>query len=336
MEDEAQGQLHEYQVHTKKPSIYESDNLLSGQAYAGRLTKVGMSQALNLGIALRERYGELIVDGLPIYTRSTSTERTIETAQGVLTGMFLEDPPDNVIIRVKQKHDIEYGVANFSGWCRKLNLIYKAGFENDLDDECSKILENYLSRLEIDLPEGNNGYKLQVLFDQLSCRDAAGKPLPNGIEHFESPLSELNVCASKRMFRIFTGHGYAEKQHALQLLGGRMLTRILSIMEREDDEHSLYLFSGHDWSLIMLLSCLDPHHSGTFWPDYCSELSVEKWMVSNQAAIRVLFNGNPLCLSHLTPVSPQHDHLYTYESFKTHLEGLALLDEEIHFKCDNN
>jgi hypothetical protein len=67
---------------------------LRGGCHLGQLSDLGMAQALELGVKLRERYVPALLppDALPaaphVAVRSSNLQRTVATATGVLTGLF--------------------------------------------------------------------------------------------------------------------------------------------------------------------------------------------------------------------------------------------------------
>ena len=67
---------------------------LRGGCHLGQLSDLGMAQAVELGVKLRERYVPALLppDAMPaaplLAVRSSNLQRTVATAAGVLTGLF--------------------------------------------------------------------------------------------------------------------------------------------------------------------------------------------------------------------------------------------------------
>ena len=78
----------------------------NGAVLNGQLTQVGFDQAIALGEYLKQKY-EIKVDD--IYCRSTAVARTVETMQGIITGI---DPTAVIDIDINNEHD---GTMTMSG-----------------------------------------------------------------------------------------------------------------------------------------------------------------------------------------------------------------------------
>eukprot|EP00943_MAST-04B_sp_MAST-4B-sp1_P009639 g9639.t1 len=265
----------------------KDDKVLLGGGYPGALTKNGMQMSIDLGTELRKRYvdpeakeSKDVRDGylLPkkwkyakklVNVQSTQTERTIETAQGLISGLF-----PNFVKGEENEFDImfsgpsEYMVLNPKS-CKVLQYYFSEGkllsTQNRTTDDkkAIEIVENH--------PDGwvrdDEQWKLISYRDQLLCRAAENKHIPKHIVEISDMLDD---GAQRQMEHIFEGGAdFTEKTEerrtdALKLGIGRMLTQILDRMDRPDRIYHLY--SGHDWTVSPLFMCVAGKGATHPWP----------------------------------------------------------------------
>ena len=255
----------------------KDDKRLLGGGYPGALTKRGMQMSIDLGTELRKRYvdpdakeSKHVRDGflLPctwefanrlVNVQSTRTERTIETAQGLISGLY-----PNYLKGQEHKFDImfsgpsEYMVLNPKS-CKKLQMYFSIGKflstqnHTEMDKQAIQIVENH--------PDGwfrdDDQWKLISYRDQLLCRAAENKDIP---KHIFDIIDILDDGAQRQMEHIFAGGAAFTKNQkkrrddALKLGIGRMLTEIVERMDRPDKK--MHLYSGHDWTVSPLFMCV--------------------------------------------------------------------------------
>lgn len=330
---------------------HRAHGTLEGGAWPARLTFVGMKQAIDLGTRLRKEYleGQGFLGGSwttakdHVYVRSTSTERTIETAQGVLTGLFpgqiKKDSPATIYLR--DTDEPEWGAPNFGNWCPRLKALWKEGISTmnkEYTDEQKNLLEELKSKVSIDIPSEMGGFMLSVYRDEFWARDAHGKALPQGSDQVNNLLDRLQKSDADRIRAMFSGGSDSTRDEATRLHAGRMLVRIVKNLDKDpDDAHRLILYSGHDWTIMMLLMGLDPDGTDERtrnWPNFCSDLTFERWQdgKTKQEYVRIIFEGEALRLHHLEP-HPEFPDLYTKESMHKALAPFLLAEHEIEEAC---
>ena len=285
-------------------NLYAKDEkTLLGGGYPGALTKNGMQMAIDLGTELRKRYVDVeakenkdVRDGylLPctwsyarklVNVQSTKTERTIETAQGLISGLF-----PNYLKGEENKFDImfsgpsEYMVLNPKS-CKKLQLHFAEGkllsTQNRTDDDkkAIEIVENHSDGWVRD----DEQWKLVSYRDQLLCRAAEHKAIPKHIVEISDMLDD---GAQRQMEHIFEGgadfveNSEARRTEALKLGIGRMLTQIVDRMDRPDKMYHLY--SGHDWTVSPLFMCVAGKGATHAWPPFCSNITFEVWSAKEE------------------------------------------------------
>ena len=278
-----------------------SGGRLAGGAAGGRLTPLGLSQAVDLGNELRARYVDTSASTcaavrlqylLPgewerarrlVATRSTNVERTVYTAAGVLYGLY---PPaagsaaPEVEISLSGAKEQEFLVLNDAA-CPRLSELFSQG------QRLSAAHLDAAQRDVIEEVEGGAGWfvsdsrwKLICYRDWYSTRRAAGKPIPTAVERV---AAALDSATAKQMHAIFEG-GAAHtaepagtRQESLRLVIGRLWSHVLDTLSKPDG--TLHLYSGHDWSVSPLLMCVVAPDDARLhdWPPFCSNIAIELW-----------------------------------------------------------
>jgi len=324
---------------------------LEGGAIPARLTGVGMRQAIELGRKLHARYvhsgflSKQWVDARGhVYVRSTATERTVETVQGVLSGLYPHQitPENPAIVHIRAKGEPEWAAPNFGRWCPRLQQMMEQAIQvlsAPITDEAKTLLEELKEHVKLTIPKRAGAFSLSVYRDQLACREAHNKAPPKGVEKVENAMKRLEIEDKDQITRVFSGGELELRDEAVRLQAGRMMRRIVEDLENPTPEKKLILYSGHDWSIIMLLMCLDPEGDNPetrHWPGFCSDITIERWGNTShperEPCIRLMLNGKPLRLSHLDPTN-KLDGFYTMSSFKQYIEKFLLQDHEITKSC---
>jgi len=294
----------------------DSEGKLVGGGIGGRLTPLGLRQAVELGGELRARYVDAsaamcadIGDAflLPaswerakrlVATRSTRVERTVYTACGALCGLYPPgaavgaavgaaadeaggaSPISELEIGLNGEPPDEFLVLNDAA-CPRLRELFQQGL---------RLSAQYLDAEQLDVIatiEGGAGWmvddarwKLIAYRDWYSTRRAAGKGIPPSVE---SIAVRLDAATARQMQDIFEGGARftdapdATRRESLSLIIGRLWTHILQTMGQPDG--TLHLLSGHDWSVSPLLLCVTSHDDPlhAFWPPFCSNIAFELW-----------------------------------------------------------
>jgi hypothetical protein len=308
---------------------------LEGGAQSGSLTRNGMLMAIDLGKELRSRYvdehaeesdsvrcGYLLPNQWSQSRRvlnimSTKTSRTVETAQGLMTGMFPETVDDGIDIHLVGGNLSPNGkfligpepggefmvfwprgcdrLAYLFGMGKRLAAQHRAQSELDLLAHIEQHEEGWMQEDEY--------WKFISYRDQLSCREAEGKSVP---AHIVDVAPSLDKAAQNQMEHIFEGgarfHKNAITSHSrrvetLRLGIGRLVTHLLERMDRPDS--TMHLYSGHDWSVSPLFMCVAGPGATHDWPPFCSNISFEVWSdcAEDSAPVHWSVNG----------INPQND-----------------------------
>lgn len=116
--------------------------------------------------------------------------------------------------------------------------------------------------------------------DWYSCLRAAGKPIPSVLRFMGQLLDGASARFMQTIYEGGAAWGETPQQtrsEALRLAIGRMMSHIVEKLERPDG--TLYLYSGHDWTVSPLLLCLVLPSEELLdeWPPFCSNLAIELW-----------------------------------------------------------
>jgi lysophosphatidic acid phosphatase type 6 len=311
--------------------------LPGGACHRGELTREGYAQALALGEWLRRRY----VDGarfLPeaydpsdnaVGARSTNYARTLATIAGVWTGLYPElaaaaagAPPLRVAV-TEQMDEILYGDASacaaLGARVRQLAAAHSAAPPDAAAEALSEQVRPALA-----VPRGERVNFLD-LHDALTTLRTHGKPLPAALTRPEV-LRGVELEATKHFLTFLAPPRETGQQEAVLRLGmGRLLLLLLQRMEaaalsgggdaqaQQETQKKLYLYSGHDSSVLPLLAALSGGAGVQDWPPYCAHLVFELFEPAGSGAgagsapsgsassarVRVLYRGEPLPLDAL-------------------------------------
>ena len=303
----------------------KDDLRLYGGGYGGALTRDGILMAKDLGEELRSRYvdeGTLGGDAragylLPgdfspssVVFRSTRTQRTIETAQGVATSLL------HHVYGSSGRGEEPVSIMLDDGWmvmdkskCRRLQQLFQDGLSKATKNRSSSE-KSLIEHIESD-PSGwytdDSDWALISYRDQLLCRMAASKPIPTSVLKVQH---ELDVAAQSQMQAVFEGgasftaNPVSVRTEALRLAIGRLVTFMLDTVENPAEHGKIHLYSGHDWTVSPLLMVIT--RAGEFheWPPFCSNLSFEIWSeegghaggVGEGLHVRAIYNSKALKL----------------------------------------
>ncbi|XP_065175143.1 lysophosphatidic acid phosphatase type 6-like [Sycon ciliatum] len=237
---------------------------------SGELTEVGFRQAVELGHTLRERY--MIQHGLvsevyspkEVYVRTTSFNRTKQTAQGVLTGMFgAHKPAERVVLStIPWAKEVIVGNSRICQSYRQLCDWVEVGIRGQsVANERQRVMEAL----------GISAERMHFVYlrDVLVARKAHDLPLPPRIT--PELLDDIEVGA---VLCFDDGVLGKNKIPTLKVSCGVMLhTLLTNLKSDEEDQPTLFLFSAHDSLVSPLLAAVGPRDKT--WPPFCADVSFE-------------------------------------------------------------
>lgn len=282
-----------------------------GGCSKGELTLVGQEQAREFGRWLRWRY-HMVHGLLPerhepgvVNARTTNYSRTVATLQGVLSGLF-PGTKDPIVVHTTEEID-EILYHNVTS-CRKLHTLMK-GLKQQLKEEMHREQAPHTEELQrrvqaaLGLAPEHKVHWVD-LHDALTTMLTHGKEVPTALRDKEV-LRGVNEHATQRFMHLIAPHPQTGKHHEVLRLGmGVLMEMMVRRMEHAASTEGgagtprMYLYSGHDSSLMPLLAALGK--SVTDWPPYLSNLTLELWrQPQGQQYVKVLYNQKELPLTEL-------------------------------------
>lgn len=308
----------------------------------GQLTQKGMGTAYKLGEYLRAKYNSFIgdfYDRIQVRARSTDMDRTLMTAQLVLTGLY---PPKGyqewksgfqwqpmAVHTVEKNDDILF---NFRG-CPKADRMNVDDMATDAE-WLDKVAEtkDLMAKINTGIGNGSNltyGPNLEALSDSLYIQTENKMPLPS----WATPDLYTRIRHEGR--RLY--HFYYRNNEISRLWSGpvlhQMRQNMLTKQNNASDPTRLLLYSGHDSfvaALWKLVNISVPEYLTQ--PNYCAALVLE--LRRNQADgkyfVRILWKDNsntePVEFREVRQMSCQNRTLCPLETFMQVTEPLAVAD----------
>ncbi|KAL3994588.1 Histidine phosphatase (branch 2) family protein [Acanthocheilonema viteae] len=256
----------------------------------GNLTKIGMEQAEQLGLLLRRRYiYPENITSKQIYIRSTSFNRTIKTAEYVLTGMSFSDVKINAEIAT----DVDT-TGNPFFECDAANQFVRD------QNEKYFLRENFSEIYELMKRELNYSGNAYNLFDTLVCLKKHDLLLPDWLrdEKLYEKLKFLSWHGVEAMF----GLGPYNNELQRKIRGGSSLRGVVSRIACKVNysdwkavdscDERFYGLSAHDMTLVSILSTFSDIHSilgKTPLVNYGANIAFEIWRIDDSYKMKVLY-----------------------------------------------
>ena len=264
-------------------------NVLPGGCRSGELTAIGYEQAERLGGRLKERYGDLLSDGVAsLSARTTHVSRCVLSLRGVLAAFKFPVP-----VFVDTVHISEEWLTPQQRQCARLAELW--AIRKSPASSHALFLEDLARRLPDTLREAYSLPSRAVpLKDVLIARRSLGVPLPWGLD--DDNLQNLDLAAAAEVAALIGGSDLSQREDVelLQLAAGRLIheLKINIIAATTLDGKTLRLVSGHDTTVKPLLIALGLYDHR--WPPFCACVAVEVYQQkkSNKGFfVRVLYNG---------------------------------------------
>jgi Histidine phosphatase superfamily (branch 2) len=321
-----------------EPANADDRHVANGRGVFGKLTELGLLQMVKLGGQLKEQLegseNEQTIDtetGLSIYPYifhenrplsaqnirvfSTNFQRTIQSVQGLLVGLFPDSTddlieidarntewmiPDPIPRRTTEQARMEQEISRQEPFVarerelRPLALRVSAALHDMLaadareadfgvtQEQASVMLDGETS-IEVEPLSWN---QLAEITKCLAVRDM----LPHGISKDDQEMTIQH--AAWRWFNTFANY------HLARLAMGTMTDQIVGSMVDHRHEPALTVWSAHDSTLICLL-CAFQLEQPASWPEYGSYLMVELFAMPEDddddgLLVRFSLNGNVL------------------------------------------
>jgi len=255
-----------------------------------RLTQRGIEQQRSLGNLLRQRYHSRygIISGLPlpseISAESTSFSRTRQSVQALLDGLFPSDIRGKAKIPVKLQPLTRETIFPLPNICARLSeamekkrteIVRSAGWFNVYESTRKALGYSSVDKV-----------KLVLIREHLICNLSHGLPLPLGIQpHLVDMIEQRATYEWRSLYKDPT---------ILRLGIGRFLGKILDNLVAHVDEKAgmyeteglepvrkgrsapkLFVYSGHDTTIIPLFEAFEMDKEVIEWPPYSSYFIIE-------------------------------------------------------------
>lgn len=285
-----------------KKVYMQNQDLFPGNCYSGQLTEKGVREHLKLGETIRRVYVNKLkflgenFNPDEVYVRSTNIDRTLESVQAQLHGMYPnleEESPSSIDINMVEDKT-EYMFANAEACPRiaelKNELKNTPEYQAYLDNH-KVLFEKLYSLLQMSSQVKNFSYsEMQDVFVALISHN---RPLPKGV----TPLmvNETMTVAAWQAGYIFSNP--LMSRLAIGLWFKEMLQRINDQVNNVYPQRKYVIYSAHDSTLLPILNSLKLFRS---WPHYSSYMFFELFEdKEGENVIRVVYNGDvqtlPFC-----------------------------------------
>lgn len=286
----------------------QAATVLPGGCSKGELTLQGQQQALSLGAWLRNRYVKELGFLLPdpprgaVAGRTTNYRRTIGTLELLVAGL-LQKAEDSVEITTATELD-EILFCNVKR-CAQLGALMSsqraAITSNRGGLEEVRQLEDRV-REAMQLAGEDPDVAFVELHDALTTLKFHGKPLPGSFD--DQLLIDIEKEATQRMLGMIApplpeGGTSVDRGGLLRLGVGRLTAEVMRHLDEAssgNQKHQMYLYSGHDTTIMPLLRALGVDIDR--WPGYCSNIIFELWEDCSgerpKDIVRVMFQQKPL------------------------------------------
>lgn len=269
-----------------------TNDALWPQGFA-QLTKVGMQQAYDYGKKLRERYLSFLpaqYERSQVYVRSTDVDRTLMTAQTLLTGLFptsLADWPgvfQPVPIHTQMKED-DHLFAEAP--CPRTNDLKRQW--SNTGPAAAQNIPKYMNLLKA-LSRFTNVSTLDDLHqlsDTVFCETTHSDVMTRPSWLSDYVYKELMQFRNESIQFTMIAPGTP------RLFGGPLLYEITKNMQNRANNTSLYklfLFSGHDTNIIALCRAMGILED--LQPPYLTSIIVELYEQNQHFFIRTLFDNH--------------------------------------------
>lgn len=281
-----------------------------GECAPGQLTDHGKKRLFELGRRLKKDYVETgfingIFNSSEVHLTSTDFQRTVESLQSLLKGLF-KDSHEPIPINIGK---------------RGVNSLYS-----------SKYCESYLKEKSFHLKsvEEKHKDKIKQIFDYVSVKFPVLKDSKSPYEIFDIINSSIgNKCDyfkgfCPKIFRMAEIYsldkffGLLERKKNLTIYRGEIIKdlhdRIKNAVEGQYNKTKMFILSAHDVTIYPMLMVFNLQDNK--WPGFGSNLVYETFKDKNDNYfVRVKYNGNVKNIPGCTRVYKNDKSLCSVEDF---------------------
>lgn len=287
----------------------QAATILPGGCSQGELTLQGQQQALALGTWLRNRYVDDL-EFLPpeplqgtVAGRTTNFRRTIGTLELLVAGLLRKAHGSVDITTAAELDEILFCNAKRCAQLGALMTVQREVIKTDRgnSDEVRQLESRVKQAMKLS-NEDDEEIAFVELHDALTTLRFHDQPLPGRFD--DQLLVDIEKEATQRMLGMIApqlpvGGSPVEQDGLLRLGVGLLTAEVLRHLEEAasgDAKHQMYLYSGHDTTIMPVLRALGVDVDR--WPGYCSNIIFELWEDSAgsqpKTFVRVLYQQKPL------------------------------------------
>lgn len=292
----------------------------------GQLTEAGVNQLMLVGKELRNRYHDFLFTSTInnvndiLHCRSTNICRTIQSLRSLLVGL-LNKPIDNNDINNKDSSNIP--LLNIRP--RNIETLFPQadGIHSSItqrhkeimpDDYLEKNYPNYLElenkvRRVLGITDKINWLTIKEV---LTCYQLYNINFPNDLNDYD--LDNVTKLIGWMWSKLYNDEVFN------RLSIGRLVHEIKENIEF--GKHKMYIFSGHDSTLVPMLCALGIYDD--IWPPYASFLTIEiaQDKISKQLYVKSTYNDQDKYIKNYENI------WMPYELFINHMNNIAITHEE--------
>eukprot|EP01095_Lingulamoeba_sp_RSL-Kostka_P001325 TRINITY_DN11891_c0_g1_i1.p1 TRINITY_DN11891_c0_g1~~TRINITY_DN11891_c0_g1_i1.p1 ORF type:complete len:420 (+),score=125.89 TRINITY_DN11891_c0_g1_i1:55-1314(+) len=308
---------------------------LKGNCEVGQLTVRGLEQEENNGKVYRSAYVESgfldsTFNASQIYIRSDDEDRTQQSAQGFINGLFPVNNNTNTaeIINLHSM-DKQYDSMSPNGnLCPVYNTVNYAALHSP---EFGYHFAEITAPLLADLGNATNmfisNFDLSHLWDCANDHTCNGKPSPINEELYVRLGQELK-------YQNNLTYTYPNRTYQSQIGIGFLINEMYRHMELQikfNNNYKFLLYSGHDGSIMPWLSALSSSYDG-YWSPYASTGTLELYKdpLTTSYYVRLLFRGEPMMMYGCSQL------LCDWDDFSKTIESLVPPDDYKEFCKTSN
>lgn len=277
----------------------------------GQLTALGMVQEYQLGVALRKKYieeSQLLPEHYAhgtMYVRSTDYERTLMSAQSLLTGLYppgtgpstLENPPTSLpysiqpipVFSAPAESDtvINKTVSSQERADLMQRYVYPTKEWQDMDNQLKPKYPLWSQLTGLSIKKLDD---IETLGNTLYIHQLHQAPMPDGLSS-----EDINTIIKARN-RVFIAR---ERPTEIgKAFTSQLMTNVVKYLNggiQQNSSLKYVLLSAHDTTITRLLSLLEAPLTNA--PPYAANLNFSLYKSdANQYLIRVSYNGTPVSI----------------------------------------
>lgn len=276
----------------------------------GQLTEKGVTDLRSRGRALRERYGHLLDSDAEVYVLSSNFQRTIQSVQSLLLGMFVDagESDRSFFVRTLSPNVLKpaHGPKDFDEIEKLVSdrIAQRQSHEREAMEKLGQFMRGCMGI------EAGQYVPWTSIRHEISCLQAHNMPLHEGIT--PAIADQIYTYDGWLWHRMYENNAICRKSFQ----GGvQAVYDHLKRVANNDIESRISFFSAHDNSIVALVCALQLQTRDALPPYNCIlAFEVYEDIESGKLFIKVLFDDKEIAFA-----GHEHDPLTPF----AHFEALA-------------